>query len=1826
MSESLRDLVVSLSLNTDNFTRNIKSVNKQIQEAESYFKLASAGIKGFDTSAAGLSAKLSTLERELDLQKSAVEQYQRALAAASAKLTECYNRQGEYAERLSEAKDKQSELATEVAEATAQYEQYRDTLGETDSATIAAKQNMEAAKQEYDAASAEVEKLSGQNDALQRSTQNAADAVSTAQTQLNKAEAAVRETEAAISETSSALQIAKSSWTSAGAAMTDFGKKCTEAGKKLSQIGGSMTRCITTPIAGLGIASIKAGIDFESSFASVRKTVDASEEEFARLAEASKKMSTEVAASTTTINEVMATGGQLGIATEHMEEFTRVMIDLSNSCEDLNAEEAATSIAKFANIMGTDQSNFSNIGSTIVDLGNNFATTEKPIMEMAQRLAGAGRQVGMSEADILGFAAALSSVGIEAQMGGSSFSKAMVKMEVATVEGGQALDDFASISGMSSEQFKAMWDANPADAFMAFIVGLSQMDEEGISAIATLNDIGISEIRLRDTLLRATNATELFQSALDRSNAAWEENTALSTEANKRYATTESKLTNLKNKVVLLGQRIADDLSPVVSQVIEFVNGLLDKFAALNDSQREQIIKWAAIAAAAGPVVSTLGKVTSVVGTVSSGLGKFSTAVGKAGGGFSGFLKTLASSPAIWAAVGVAATAGLIALVDYATGAKEARENLEELQKTAKSWKDTAADTFYGESKGLSAFGMSEDDFRTLSTTTASTGESLREWSDRFLEKWEDTWAESGQDVKEFTESFKVYTAQTRNNLTELKNQADELGQKTVSDQIQADIDTLDAIDTEVTELIRKSQTKYLTDAEKARLEELIAMRNQIEDKYSTANADLGGFEKIRKKVNAEIGRAEVRGQKVSASLYEDALVAAAEGMGVVNDALDAQYDKEYDIIMMMDDENARQAALNDLNTRYIADRKAAAMEYANLIKDMVMPVWQQENIQKTGDQVDELTQLLWEYDAAATEAEKNAVMVKINNLTQNMDESSLVEYMGVLTQIQSLLDNGMSEADINALFPDIDVSSAIEQVAAIQQYLSTHEWDANMKPLSEMFGDALGEEMVTLTVDLNMDGAKARWEEWADNPGEVTTDAVVYNYMQAENATVQQPAVNALIDKYTEVEEGADKASLTPEGILAYVSTYAELTNGADTSGLTPENITALVSAYDEAAAGADLSLLTPDEVTALVMEYLEKSGVDTSGLSPDTVTAFVMAYEEITGGASTSTLSPKNVVGIVSKFCQAENIDITSLSPDQIEAIVSKFSEATGCDKSELMQEFIAYIAEYREAAGVKKPTLTMKIGLEGYDLVNYRKWQKKNSVEVDGFVHLSEVYDDTNKVLTDGDVKFWQNGVEIPVSTITPDMLSPEDICVLDKDGTMHILLKTEYTGSTEAIDEARENMSDREETGLSGFGKATLLSQGMLPPNIWSYISAARTRMSDWKDAQGNIIKEIMNGPFSSLESYMVDNFNAERVAEISTYVGELAKHVAGGGLLSEEDANNLRYIQSFVSELTELGIGENITNGISEELTKAGWDATTETLVDQLGMVLDAGENEVEKRVSQIMSKVLNGEPISEADNEYMQSLLAMMKPDENDLDAGKETGRMVSAAVASGMQEAGWDTSAETVASDLESALNGALEIYSPSRRMIPVGEYTAMGIEEGAMGYGFTDAGSGMADAMYTAAEQGFYGITWANIGRFAVEGIARGILSEKDRIIRAMREVSQAALDSSRETLDIHSPSRVFRDEVGVMVMRGFGEGISGETKNQARIIRNAARYLTDEAVSGTIAGGTNNSRVYNNSNTISFDGSSFFVRDEQDVYSLAVEIAGLTERQQRGKGSRR
>lgn len=188
------------------------------------------------------------------------------------------------------------------------------------------------------------------------------------------------------------------------------------------------------------------------------------------------------------------------------------------------------------------------------------------------------------------------------------------------------------------------------------------MDEQGISAITTLNDIGIKEIRLRDTLLRATNATELFSRTQATATRAWEENTALAVEAGKRYATTESRLKNLKNKATLFAQELGNDLNPMIQKGIVGISDFIDKLSAMDSSQRLTLMRTAAIIAAIGPGMLAISKVTKGISLITKGFGLFATAVGKAGGGFTGFLSVLGKSPAVWAALAIAVVAGTAVL------------------------------------------------------------------------------------------------------------------------------------------------------------------------------------------------------------------------------------------------------------------------------------------------------------------------------------------------------------------------------------------------------------------------------------------------------------------------------------------------------------------------------------------------------------------------------------------------------------------------------------------------------------------------------------------------------------------------------------------------------------------------------------------------------------------------------------------------------------------------------------------------------------------------------------------------------------------------------------------------------------------------------------------------------------------------------------------------------------------------------------------------------------------------------------------------------------
>ena len=102
------------------------------------------------------------------------------------------------------------------------------------------------------------------------------------------------------------------------------------------------------------------------------------------------------------------------------------------------------------------------------------------------------------------------------------------------------------------------------------------------------------------------------------------------------------------------------------------------------------------------------------------------------------------------------------------------------------------------------------------------------------------------------------------------------------------------------------------------------------------------------------------------------------------------------------------------------------------------MPVWKQDDIQQASTDIDTLTTKLREYSMAA-ETDKPALLEDLNQITAAMDEGALTEYVALLTQVQSLLDSGLSESEVQAMFPEIDFTEALGQIASIQDYLNTH-------------------------------------------------------------------------------------------------------------------------------------------------------------------------------------------------------------------------------------------------------------------------------------------------------------------------------------------------------------------------------------------------------------------------------------------------------------------------------------------------------------------------------------------------------------------------------------------------------------------------------------------------------------------------------------------------------------------------------------------------------------------------------------------------------------------
>ena len=522
----------------------------------------------------------------------------------------------------------------------------------------------------------------------------------------------------------------------------------------------------------------QASMDFESAITGVAKTTDLTDEELAAMSDSIKALSTEIPATTEEIAAVAEAAGQLGIQKDALLDFTEIMTMLGTAT-NMTADEAATALARFANITGMATDNYGRLGSVIVDLGNNFATTESEIVAMGTRLASAGKLAGLTEPEIMALAAAMSSVGIEAEAGGTAMTQTLNAIEKAVAKGGDDLAEFARIAGMSSEEFSSAWKNDAMSALTSFIGGLGKLDEQGESTVLVLEDLGLTGIRQSNMLKALGLAADQMTGAVNTANTAWQQNTALTNEANKRYATAQSRLTMMQNAYNNLKVAIGDAYTPALSEAYGVGTKVLNsvtKFVQANPG-----------------VVAAITGLATALGAAAVAAAAFALKA-KLAAAAAAFLTTV--TPGVNVIMGVAAavgvlTAGIIALASSA--ANDAVPSVKELTEAARGMREAmdeakatyddtvtstmaaagVADTYIGKLEELEAAGLNTDEqHRQYHNTLALLCQVVPELAD-YIDLETDTINGGTEALRANTEAWKQNAMQQayQDQLTELYSQ-----------------------------------------------------------------------------------------------------------------------------------------------------------------------------------------------------------------------------------------------------------------------------------------------------------------------------------------------------------------------------------------------------------------------------------------------------------------------------------------------------------------------------------------------------------------------------------------------------------------------------------------------------------------------------------------------------------------------------------------------------------------------------------------------------------------------------------------------------------------------------------------------------------------------------------------------------------------------------------------------------------------------------------------------------------------------------------------------
>ena len=464
-------------------------------------------------------------------------------------------------------------------------------------------------------------------------------------------------------------QSAGNKFSTIGNNLSSVGKSMSEVGKKMQSTGKDIIGALT-PISGVAIASVKSFADYDSAIAQLSRTSGLTGKDLEAMKATIAAMSDQLGLSETDVASIASSVAAYGVSgVKDLSEVTKVASQMQVAFEGVSAEDAAASIAKFGNVTGLSMDKANNLGSCIAGLENNSAALATEIMEVNNRIGGMSSSVGMSAADISAWSTTMISGGMSAELAGSNFTKFQGVLSSACSQGGEAVQGFADVAGMSADAFIQLYSTDATGATEAFLQGLNKIEDGGGSVVATLDELGLSgteQVRMMQVLMAAADGTGKEMSDLQKymsiANDEFNNGTALQEEFNTQSDTLKFTMQSLKSELSDTGKAIGAALAPAIQDVAgKFTEwlGKVQQFAQEHPKVVQGITGIVTAAMAFGGVALVVGKFTSAIGGIHEGIGKAALKIGEFIsniGGLSGVLGLL-TNPITLVIAGIAAFA-----------------------------------------------------------------------------------------------------------------------------------------------------------------------------------------------------------------------------------------------------------------------------------------------------------------------------------------------------------------------------------------------------------------------------------------------------------------------------------------------------------------------------------------------------------------------------------------------------------------------------------------------------------------------------------------------------------------------------------------------------------------------------------------------------------------------------------------------------------------------------------------------------------------------------------------------------------------------------------------------------------------------------------------------------------------------------------------------------------------------------------------------------------------------------------------------------------------